>query len=86
LISKVELSTHCHQSGIERPDCFPALHQPPITTVEDGMRLIEARHSVDVSRPLSGNQQPLQILRITRWLTAYFIAHNDTPLTAIQSN
>jgi len=47
---------------------------------------MEGRHSVDVSRPLSGNQQSLQILWITRWLTAYFIAHNDTPLTAIQSS
>jgi len=50
------------------------------------MGLIKGRHSVDVSRPLSGNQQPLQILRITRWLMAYFTGHNDTPLTAIQSN
>src|ERR1700730_16556013 len=43
------------------------------------MGLIKGRHSVDVSRPLAANQQPLQILRITHWLTAYFIGHNDTP-------
>ena len=48
--------------------------------------LIKGRHSVDVSRPLSGNQQPLQILRIRRGLTAYFIGHDDTPLTVIQSS
>jgi len=28
-----------------------------------------------VSRDFSGNQQPLQILRITRWLAAYCIGH-----------
>src|SRR6516162_8216808 len=46
------------------------------------MGLIKGRHSLDISRPLSGNQQPLQILRITCGLTAYLIRHNDTPLTA----
>ncbi len=48
------------------------------------MRLKKGRHSVNVSRPLPGNQQALQILRITRRLTAYFIGHGDTPLN--QSN
>jgi hypothetical protein len=47
----------------------------PVTAVKDCMGLIEGRPSVDVSRPVSRNQKPLRILRITRWLTAYFIAH-----------
>ncbi|HLE71699.1 MAG TPA: hypothetical protein VJH87_18610 [Vicinamibacteria bacterium] len=45
------------------------------------MGLIKRRLSVDVSRPVSGNQQPLQILRIPRRLTDYFLGHNDIPLT-----
>lgn len=43
------------------------------------MSLVEVRHPVDVSRSLSGNQQPLQILRVPRWLTTCFIAHGSTP-------
>ncbi len=46
------------------------------------MRLKKGRHSVDVSHPLSRNQQALQILRITRRFKAYFIGHGDIPLKA----
>jgi hypothetical protein len=44
------------------------------------------RHAPTVSGPLSGNLEPLQILRITRWITGFFIGHNNTPPTESQSN
>jgi hypothetical protein len=44
------------------------LQQPPLAAVDDGIRLIKGHHSLDVSRVLAGDQQSLQILRITRWL------------------
>jgi len=49
------------------------------------MGFIEGRHPVDVSGPLSGDQQLLQVLRITHWLMTYLIAHSDTPLTPFQA-
>jgi hypothetical protein len=46
---------------------------------------IKRHYPVEVSRPLSTNQQPFQILRVTRWLPAFFIGHNDSPVIAVQS-
>jgi hypothetical protein len=47
--------------------------QPPVTAVNNGIGLKKRQHSLDVSCPLSGNQQPLEILRIARWFTVCFI-------------
>jgi hypothetical protein len=45
------------------------------------MRLKKRGHAVDVSHPLPGDQQALQILGITRRLAACFIGHGETPPT-----
>ncbi len=79
LISEGKQLALCHHSGVERSDGFPAVGQPAVAAIEDGIGLIKGQHSVDVSRSLAGNQQPLQILGITRGLTG-FIAHRKSPL------
>src|SRR5262249_27908636 len=85
---ELKFPTACHQCGEEGSYGFPAYHHVPITAVMDGIGLIavkdgiglkESSHSVDVSRPLAGNQETLQVLRITRWLVACFIGHDTTP-------
>jgi hypothetical protein len=49
-----------------RPDGFLAAQQPPLAAVNDGMGVVKGHHSLDVSRALAGDQQPLEILWITR--------------------
>lgn len=85
LLAERELSACGHRFGKERPDRLPALQQPPVVGVEDGLRLIKGHRAFDVSRPLPGNQQPLRILRIGRGLPARYIRHDGTP-DATQSN
>jgi len=80
LIPELKFSTHCHQSGKERSDCFSSGYQLPVTAVDDSVKLIKGRHSVDVSGPFSGNQKPLQILRIACGFMAHVIDHNGTQL------
>ena len=85
-IAEGEFPARGHPAGKVRPDGFRALQHPSLAAVDDGLRLINGHHFFDVSRPLSGSQQPLQILRITRWLSACIIGHSDAPLTAIRSD
>jgi hypothetical protein len=73
LLAEGEFPARCHHAGEVRPDGFLALQHPSLAAVDDGLRLIKGHHSLDVSCPLSGDQQPLQILRITRWVAGCII-------------
>ena len=65
LLADGEFPARRHHAGKVRPDGVRAAQQPPLAAVDDGLRLIEGHHSLDVSRVLADDQQPLQILRIT---------------------
>jgi hypothetical protein len=54
--------------------------------IEDGIRLEEGSHPIDVSHPLPGNQQALQILGITRRLAVWPIAHGDISSNGFRSS
>jgi hypothetical protein len=49
-------------------DCIRAAQHRAVAAVDDSLRLIKGCHAFDVSRPLAGDQQPFQMLRIARWL------------------
>jgi hypothetical protein len=85
LLADGEFPARCHHAGNVRPDGVRASQQPPLAAVDDSMRLIKGHHSLDVSRVLAGDQQPLQILRVAGGRAERFIGHSGTPLTAIHS-
>ena len=85
-IKILEFSTRRGDLREERSDRFPANRQISVAAIEDGIRLEEGSHPIDVSHPLPGNQQALQILGITRGLAVWPIAHGDTSSDGIQSS
>jgi len=86
LLADGEFPVCRHRAGKVRPDGVRAAQQPPLAAVDDGRRLIKGDHSLDVSRVLAGDQQALQVLRITGGAAGRCVGHGNTPLLAIHSN
>ena len=66
LLADGEFPARRHRAGKVRPDGVRAAQHRAVAAIDDGLRLIKGHHALDVSRPLAGDQQPLQVLRITR--------------------
>ena len=75
LCARLELAACCLSSTYNARIVFRAPDQSPAAAVNHGVGLEKRDHPLDVARPLAGNQQPLQILRIERRLTVCLIGH-----------
>ena len=57
LLSHLKLSPHGYRFTREFTNCLPTMHRASPTGVEQGTRLVQSGHPVDVPTDFSSNQQ-----------------------------